>query len=292
MLVTGASGFIGRALVAALADSGVSVRGLGRRMQAGDWWQADLAESASLRGCCREIDAVLHLAGVAHTRTPQARHEAVTVAGTRALVTEARSAGVRRFVFVSSIKAECSDDDYARSRRRAEACVREAGFESAVCVRPGLVYGPGVGGNLARLWRCAAWPIPLPWPRGGAVRALIHRDDLVAVLRALLVIPPGTQTYTVTDGHPYTLHEIYSAMRLARGRRISPFGLPRDTFARLARCGDRLAAVTHRSWPWDSQALAPLLESCFSADRRVWQDLGLEPRQTLATALPAWTASC
>ncbi|HUW97314.1 MAG TPA: NAD-dependent epimerase/dehydratase family protein [Acidiferrobacter sp.] len=292
VLVTGATGFIGQALVPALLASGAQVRGLGRSALPGmTWHYADLTQRDSLRGCCVDTDVVFHLAGIAHTRAIGARHEEVTVAGTQALLAEARSSHVRQFVFVSSIKADCSDDSYARSRRTAEDLVCGAGLASTAIIRPALVYSPGMKGNLDRLLAAAAHPLPLPIPRGGAVRGLIHRDDLIAVLVALLGSPKSSVTYTVTDGHPYTLREIYDVMRQGFGRPPSPYALPQSFFAGIARFGDYVSAFTGRRCAWDSQALAPLLEPCFSEDGQVWQDLALEPQYSLAQAIPTLVAA-
>ena len=287
VLVTGATGFIGQALVAALGAAGAKVRGLGRKAPAGcEWRPGDLTIVESLRGACTDIDVVFHLAGIAHTRALGSQHAEVTVAGTRALLAEAHHAGVRQFIFVSSIKAQCSDDDYARSRLAAEDLVRAAPFPLTAIVRPGLVYGPGMKGNLARLLSLAARGWPLPVPDGGALRSLIHRDDVVRVLVALMETSTAPIPYVLTDGSTYTLRAIYDEMRAGFGYRPIVYGLPTAFFARIARLGDRVARWTARPCPWDSKALAPFLQSCFSDDRRVWDDLGLKPHYSLASAMP------
>ncbi len=286
VLVTGALGFIGSALVPALEAAGHAVRGLGRGAGSlADWRQADLTRPVTLAGVCADCDAVIHLAGIAHTRASGADHGAVTVAGTRALLAEARAAGVGRFLFVSSIKAECARDAYADSRRAAEALVREAGLPSCAIVRPALVYGPGMRGNLERLLRLADHPWSLPIPRGLARRSLVHRDDLVRVLVALASRPAATATYTVTDGMPYTAREVYDAMRAGLARPAGRLALPAGLVTALARFGDGVTRWTGRSCPWDTRALAPLLESCVSADDGVWKALGMAPRHTLTQAV-------
>ena len=288
VLVTGASGFIGQALVRALSDRGCTVRALCRTPMAGVAWQAgDLADPASLRGSCVGVEAVCHLAGSAHVRAPRAVHERVTVAGTRALLAEARGAGVRRFVFVSSIKAACSDDDYACSRRAAEDLVMgEKGLVGQV-IRPALVYGPGMKGNLSRLLAWADRPVPLPLPRGLAVRSMVHRDDVVAVLLALLARAEPGPRWIVSDGRAYTLWDIYAEMRRACGRRVVPLHVPAAGLKGLARLGDRMGRVLGGPLPFDSAALAPLLESCHVDDQRVWVDLQLVPQGTFSGALAA-----
>ena len=287
VLVTGATGFIGGALVSTLVATGAAVRGLSRTAPAGcEWQRADLTRAESVRGSCTDIDVVFHLAGIAHTRTRGSQHAEVTIAGTRALLAEALRAGVRRFIFISSIKALCSDDDYARSRLAAEDLVRNAPFEAIAIVRPGLVYGPGMKGNLARLLRFAARGWPLPIPEGGAVRSLIHRDDLVRILIALMEAVTDLLPYTLTDGEPYTLRAIYDVMRGGFGYGPVAYALPATFLERLARFGDGVARWTAHPCPWDSQALAPLLQSYFSDDRRVWDELGLKPHYSLGSAMP------
>lgn len=292
VLVVGATGFIGQPLVSALVEAGSEVRGLARsRPQVSSWHKGDLTQRPTLRGCCADQEIVYHVAGVAHTRASAAQHHAVTVAGTEALLDEAVRAGVGRFIFMSSIKAECSDDDYAKSRRAAESLVLAAGFATTVIVRPALVYSPGMRGNLGRVLTAARLPLPLPVPRGGALRSLVHRDDLVRVLMALRALPPFRGTYTVTDGSPHTLRTMYDLMRAGFGRSGTPYALPQGVLPSVARIGDAVSRITGRPCRFDARSLAPLLEACVSEDMRVWHDLGLQPRHSLSSAIPTLIAA-
>lgn len=293
VLVTGARGFIGTALIPALEAAGHTVRGSGRGVNPAvkDWRQADLTAPASLAGVCDACEAVIHLAGVAHTRAAAKEHEAVTVSGTRALLAQACDAGVGQFVFVSSIKVECAHDAYAESRRIGEDMVHACGLPSVTIVRPALVYGGGMRGNLGRLLRMADLFWPLPIPAGGARRSLVHRDDLVRVLVALLALRARDAVYTVTDGASYTLRDIYDLMRAAVGRPAVRYSLPQGLLPAVARFGDRMTRLTGRRCLWNSEALAPLLTSCTSDDRRIWDDLGMAPSHALGSSIAAMVAA-
>jgi nucleoside-diphosphate-sugar epimerase len=153
-LVTGASGFIGRALVPRLARDGHFVRGLVRRAEAAaagaENVVGDLLDRPSLDRACEGMEAVVHLAcatGVAR----ESRVRAVNVEGTRALLEAARRAGVRRFVFVSSVSAvRRRMGPYGRTKREGEKLVAASELEWVV-LRPSLVYGAGELGLFARL---------------------------------------------------------------------------------------------------------------------------------------------
>ncbi|MGB5063079.1 MAG: NAD-dependent epimerase/dehydratase family protein, partial [Candidatus Competibacter sp.] len=217
VLVTGGTGFIGCRLVAALHERGARVRVLVRTQEViyGSCQDrvevekvlGDLDDTASLVRACLGVDTVLHVAGFAHADaadTPDfaARHWAVNAEGTFRLLDAAAMAGIERFVFLSSCKAvgdpgpRCVDESwdaaadtpYGRAKRAAEERVLAVGRERgwhAVNLRPVLVYGPGMKGNLARLIAVArrGWLPPLP--ETGNRRSLVHVDD---VAQAMLLV--------------------------------------------------------------------------------------------------------
>ncbi|MCB1677098.1 MAG: NAD-dependent epimerase/dehydratase family protein [Halioglobus sp.] len=238
-LVTGASGFVGRQLCRQLARRGHTVTALsraggaladGRPTFAHDLCSADL-DSALLRG----VDVVFHLAGIAHRRADRAVYEQLNHLATAHLARQAAAAGVGRFVFLSSVKAmgaggghapraelDCTPptDAYGRSKWRAETALRQTLADSAmsvVIVRPALVYGAGVKGNLARLVRAVARGLPRP-PPGGA-RAMLAIDDLVTLLCLLGAdAPPGVHTWIACDDEGYSTRYVYDLLREAGGR--------------------------------------------------------------------------
>ncbi|HEU4646847.1 MAG TPA: NAD-dependent epimerase/dehydratase family protein [Burkholderiales bacterium] len=200
--VTGASGFIGSHLCPALAAAGHDVR-------------------PALEGC----DAVVHLANIAHTSAPPAELHRVNVEGTIAQAKATLAAGARRFVYLSSIKADKPDDPYGRAKSIAEqALLQLAGLEPAI-LRPPLVYGPRVKANFLALMRAVdrGWPLPLASIRNR--RSLVYVGNLVdAILRCLEGNRVG-RTYAVSDGAPVSTPELCRALGRALGRpaRLWPF---------------------------------------------------------------------
>ncbi|HEX8272287.1 MAG TPA: DUF1990 family protein [Longimicrobiaceae bacterium] len=151
VLVTGGTGVVGKSAVDHLLRRGHTVRLLSRHADedARQWAEGvepragDVGDPAALRGAADGCDAVLHVAGIVAESPPEVTFDKVNVQGTRNLVEEAARAGVRRFVYVSSLGAERGASDYHRSKKAAEDEVA-AGFPREwLVVRPGNVYGPG-----------------------------------------------------------------------------------------------------------------------------------------------------
>ena len=150
VLVTGGTGVVGHAAVAALVARGHAVRLLSRhaRQDVAEWphgveaHEGSVTSPESVRGSADGCDVVLHLVAVVREDPPEATFQAVNVEGTRVMVDEARRAGARRFVYVSSLGADRGRSDYHRSKLAGEAIARGFG-PGALVVRPGNVYGPG-----------------------------------------------------------------------------------------------------------------------------------------------------
>lgn len=252
VLVTGASGFVGQALLPALARSGLKPRAAVRRSET----QGDADESVLVRDIGPEtdwrsalcgMDTVVHLAARVHvmreeTVNPLMAFRETNTAGTLNLANQAVVAGVRRFVFVSSIKvngegrdAPYSESDapepldaYAISKWEAEQGLREIERETGlevVIIRPPLVYGPGVKANFLSLMRAvhAGWPLPL-----GAVknrRSLLYLGNFVDAISLCLVHPAAAgQTFVLADGTPLSSAEL--VRKLARALGCTPHLLP------------------------------------------------------------------
>lgn len=205
------------------------------------------------------VNVVFHLAGIAHQRAPESAYHEVNYLATVRLARQAAQAGVRCFVFLSSVKAmgpaetavaraesDCiaPADPYGRSKWQAECALREefSGSPMSIMIlRPTLVYGPGSKGNLALLARAVRAGLPRPPQAGG--RSMIALDDLVELLcGADRYATGGVQTWIVADGQRYTTRDIYDQLRLAQGRRVGRAWLPLPVWRLAAALVDRMTA--------------------------------------------------
>ena len=235
-LVTGATGYLGQALVAALLAAGFDVTAHSRRRELPAALRSrvqvlhgDLTLQAD--GLALDtVDIVFHLAAIAHHRASSQAYRRCNLDMTVALARAAAAAGVARFVFLSSVKAAgpAGDGahtdmpmDYARSKALAERQLSALDGDwpmNIVVVRPALVYGDDAPGHLALLRRWVRWRLPVP-PAGGA-RSMIGREDLVRVCVELGDLRRSVpRRLTVTDGEAYTARRLHAALCHAAQRR-------------------------------------------------------------------------
>lgn len=260
VLVSGADGYIGGACVRSLARSGWSVRAAcrGRLVSA----CAESVQVGTIDGQTpwaqhlEGVDTVLHLAGVAHKPdTEAASYRRVNVDGTRQLAQAAAAAGVRRFVFVSSIAvygcrvaAQPLDettpvapgDHYGQSKADAEAAIAQVcdgrSMEWTV-VRPPLVYGPGAPGNFRRLVGLVRSGIPLPLAAATAPRSYMGLDNLVSALECAARHPDAAKrTFVLSDGQDVSTAQLIRWIAEGLGCRARLWWLPE----RLLRAGAAL----------------------------------------------------
>jgi nucleoside-diphosphate-sugar epimerase len=256
LLVTGAGGFVGRAVVRCAVAQGSGVVAATRAPRS-DWptgVQAlpglELRSDTEWRGALDGMSAVVHCAARVHVlhdavADPLAAFREVNTAGTLALARQAAAAGVRRFVFVSSIGvngAETTDrpfgaDDaaaphspYAVSKHEAElglqAVAAGTGME-VVIVRPPLVYGPGAPGNFAQLLRALHRGLPLPLGATGNRRSFVALDNLVDLLLTCVDHPAAAnQTLLVSDAEDLSTTDLLRRTALALGRPARLLPLP------------------------------------------------------------------
>jgi UDP-glucose 4-epimerase len=268
VLVTGATGFVGRVVCAALVREGATVRGLTRsdtvalpvgvqRVHA-----SDLLDRGAMAAAVSGVRAVIHLAGRAHVMRetaadPDAEYRRVNIEGTRAVLDAARAAGVQRFVLASSVKAvaESSEspltermpaaprDAYGTSKLAAEGLVLGApATVGATVLRFPLVYGAGVRGNMLRLLRLVDRGVPLPFGAVRNRRSLLFTGNLAAACIAVLQSPATAgETLFVSDGRDLSTPELVRLIAAALGRPARLWSIPPAAFraaARIAGAGE------------------------------------------------------
>jgi NADH dehydrogenase len=301
VLVTGGTGVVGEAAVTALAARGHEVRLLSRGAQeARRQWPggvasraADVSRPDGLAGTAEGCDAVLHVAGIVRESGEQT-FEAVNVQGTRALLREAERAGVRRFVFVSSLGADRGSSAYHLSKRAAEDLVRRFAAEWVI-VRPGNVYGPGdeVVSQLLKMTR-ALPAVPLVDDGEQPFQAIWHEDLGLALALAVERDDVAGQVLEVAGPQVTSMSDLVS--RLAALDDRFPVRVPVP--AALVRTAARAAAWLNLPFPVDDNKLAMLEEeNVVRGENALLSTLGLtatpldEGLRRLVASLPEQTAA-
>lgn len=302
LLVTGANGFVGSALCEALERAGHglrrAVRGPGNTgAPRATVAVGDIGAKTDWRDALAGSDCVVHLAARTHVlreaaADPLAEYRRVNVEGTRRLAEQAAAAGVRRLVFLSSVKVNGErtvsqafvegdpprpEDAYGISKWEAEQellqIARATGLE-VVVLRPPLVYGPGVKGNFLRLLRLVARGVPLPLASVHNWRSLVYLGNLVdAILTATGAPQSAGQTYLVSDGEDVPTPDLIRAIARALGAQPRLFPCPPALLraaAALAGRGGEAARLTG-SLQVDSS--------------RIRRELGWQPPFTLGQGL-------
>jgi len=302
VLVTGATGFVGRILVQELARRGISVRAGVREaattpVPGVEAVAYDLSARPDSAALLTGVDTVFHLAARVHRlheagNDLDAGYRRPNCEATLDLARAAVAAGCRRLVFASSVKVNgeatqgvpfrASDepapmDAYARSKRDAEAglfeIARESGLE-VVVIRPPLVYGPGVGANFLRLMRLVERRVPLPLARVDNRRSLVYVANLVDALLACAsdAVAAG-QTYMVSDGMAVSTPGLIGHLAEALGTRPNLWSAPRWLL-------ESSAAVLGRR-----DQLARLTGSLVVDDQPIRRELGWRPPFTMRDGL-------
>jgi len=312
VLVTGGTGFIGTHLVDELVRQDADLRVLCRRPGSLErrprvaMVQGDLTDPASLARVCDGVHTLFHLASHAHALDAPANetsgHLHVTEQGTLALVQLAEKAGVKRFVFVSSVKAmgeendDCLDESvsphpetpYGQSKLHAEQAVLAAAERSgmeAVVLRLPMVYGPGNKGNLPRMVAAIRRGRFPPLPEVANRRSMIHVDDVVqALLLAAVKEQAAGQTYIATDGRDYSTREIHRLISLNLQKAPPRWHIPMALLKAGAKTGDWLSSRGLRS-PLNSESLRKLFGSAWYRIDKIRDELGYQPRYDLQRAL-------
>lgn len=248
VLLTGATGFVGKALATALmAKNGCSLTCALRQPHSGVPGNVvitdELDDTADWSAAVADQDVVIHAAARAHVMKeevadPLEEYRRVNVKGTLRLARQAAEAGVKRFVFVSSIKVNgektlpgrrytagdlpCPEDAYGLSKLEAEqklqALAQDTGME-VVIIRPPLVYGPGVKGNFATLIKLVSKGLPLPLGAVDNKRSLVALANLVDLIIVSADHPAAAnQVFLVSDGMDMSTTELLKGLGRAMGK--------------------------------------------------------------------------
>ena len=263
--LTGATGFVGQAVLDVAQERGETIRALTRRMQPErsgvEWIEGTLADKDALASLCEGADAIMHVAGLTNAPDPAA-FQLANVEGTQCLIEAAKAARVKRFVFVSSLSArEPGLSMYGASKAQAETMVEASGLDWTI-IRPPGVYGPR-DIDYFEMFRTAKWGfVPLP-PRGAS--SIIHVHDLARLLLDMVDAPPALvrrNIFEPDDGREggWGHKELAKAIGKAVGRPVFAPHLPgrvlefaamgdrlvRGDKARLT--ADRVGYMTHPNW--------------------------------------------
>jgi nucleoside-diphosphate-sugar epimerase len=302
-LITGANGFVGQALCAHLLQHGHGVHAAVRsdaawimglensivgNLDAHTYW------SSALRG----VEVVIHLAARVHvmqdtSTDPLAEFRRVNVEATEHLARQAVLAGVKRLVYVSSIKVNgegtsgitsyseqdlpAPQDPYGVSKWEAEQVLHRVAAETGlevVIVRPPLIYGAGVKGNFISLFSVIERGVPLPLKGADNARSLVYVGNFVDALRVCATHPNAAgQTYLVSDGEAISTAQLVANIATALGCRNPAFYFPVGLLRRIGSALGRTAAIDR------------LFGSLRTNDQKIRNELAWQPPYTMAQGL-------
>ena len=290
VFITGAFGFIGKRLLNTI-DCQVRILSRMERLNY-DTVICDFQKDQIPKNALNGVDVVFHLAGFTHDMRDPCKikdtYQEVNVDATIRLAELAIKSGVKKFIFVSSVKAGgssisrmCANEIdqgepegvYGQTKREAEIKLLETGRRSSMhvsIIRPSLVYGPNAKGNLKSMLNgiSKGWFPPLP--ETGNKRSMIHVDDLV---RAILLVAgddrANGEIFIATDGKPYSSREIYNAMCSALDKSISKWSVPKSLFDMVSLLNPRIKYKLNKL----------LGDECYSSTKL--EALGFKAQKTL-----------
>jgi len=280
-LVVGASGFVGKVLCDQLRNKGTHVRAMVRQAQESHWDEVIVVDLENFQKqedkIFSGIDTIYYLASIAHNKAPPSEYQKINVDLCLAFAQCAIRHGVKRFIYVSSTKAdEKPMDAYGESKLRAEAgLLALQDFEHLVILRPCLIYGPGVQGNLYSMIKAIdkGWFPPLP--ETSAKRSMISVKD---VANALIAVSENSQCnrkiYILADGHDYSVKEIENSIRLQLGKGLPHWHVPYFVFYVFGKL------------PITSAMMSKLFSSALHSSQKIQNDTDWKPTEHFADVLP------
>ena len=300
VLVTGANGFVGTALCRSLAAEGRVVRRALRRRSGGPHSASfpgivtvgDIGPETEWSVALEGVHVVIHLAARVHvmddsSEDPLGAYRHVNVAGTENLARQAAACGVRRLVFISTVKVHGEErdvsyseendlspkDPYGVSKLEAETVLHRVAEETGlevVIIRPPLVYGPGVKANFLRLLGVVVRGIPLPFASINNRRSMVYLGNLVEAISICATHPKAAgQVFLVSDCDDVSTAELIRRIAIALGREPRLMHFPPN----LIRLAGRLLGKTN--------AVVRLLGSLTIDSSKIKRELGWQPPYTM-----------
>lgn len=303
VLITGATGNLGRELVTTLAELGAKVRILTRKPFDGrllwpdielDICQGDLAADIGLEKACTNVDIIFHLASYAPDQQdpdPEGnlQHYRVTTDGTRHLLTAATQAKVKHITFISSSRVlDTPSKTYALAKQQAENLLLDAGQNGDLDVsilRLPPIYGISHGTVPLMMQQIQNGTFPA-LPETGNKRSMIHIDDAI---RAMLLLTTDSrarqQVYLATDGNSYSTREVYELICKAINKPPQKPKLPFWSLRIIALLGEILQKISGKAMPLNHEKWQRLTHTAIYDDRKIRDELDFMPERTLSEAL-------
>lgn len=314
VLVTGATGFIGKFFIPYLIEKNNIIRVVVRNKNP-DFFpgkiiqhQGDLTDASSLINVADNIDIVFHLGGYAHAwkekGTSSQKHHQVNFLGVKNMMQECIRAKVKKFIFFSTIKAvgdstECIDEawntlpntPYGLAKRTAEDWILKMGKENNidVCIlRLALVYGKELKGNLYHMLRAIDKGYFFPIPPVKNKRSLVNVYDVCqAAWLAAQSNNSNGKIFFVSDQKIYSTYDIYLVMRQALGKKIPRYAIPLWIFQGIAKMGDKLEKLFFFRFPFTEQTFQKLFGSSFCSSLLIQKELGFSSSYSLEDLMPS-----
>lgn len=259
VLVTGASGFVGKALCKELANRGFDIVAVTRTRDAGlseiacKLIMADLADiNDEIQSTLQQVDVLIHVAGRAHiikeqSKNPYQEYAKINIEATKNLAQKAASTGVKRFIFISSVKVNGEatlnqpfdeatvpnpEDDYGKTKYEAEKELKLIATNSnmeIVIIRPPLIYGRGVKANLKNLIKVCQSKLPLPFGAIDNKRSMVYIENLVDFMITCISHPKAAnETFLISDDEDVSTTALIRAIRQSLGTPALQIAIPQQ----------------------------------------------------------------
>ena len=298
LLLTGSTGFLGNALQKKLDDHHVNLTSRGDDMgnPTQFFFRKNVSSNEDFSDCLNDVEIVIHTAARVHqmndlAEDPQMEFMETNCFGTLNLARQAAKAGVKRFIFISSIKVNGeqshsgrpflfddlrrAEDPYGISKAKAEEGLLEIAAETRIevtIIRPPLVYGPDVKANFATLLKLASINFPLPFGSINNKRSFVALDNLVNLIITCIDHPKAAnQVFLVSDDHDVSTPELFSIMAEAFGKKARLFNVSPHFLRQVAKligkegiinrlCGDLKVDISHTKNTLDWRPVISLVD--------------------------------